>query len=212
MFFIIKVGSDKMILDFAKRCEKNMLFSTIVTLVLGIVLAYSPEGSIKVITGIIAILFLLIGVLQLVDYFKQSREEKMMSLSLILGILLSSIGIFLFVNLESLANFVTILIGIAILIKSLFKLQFAFNIKDISDKWFYNLIVGIVGILLAILLLANPFHSAALFLRIIGIIFIIGSVIELIETLIVIKTIDEHEAIELPFKEKEKKEDKKEEK
>lgn len=201
-----------MILDFAKRCEKNMLFSTIVTLVLGIVLAYSPEGSIKVITGIIAILFLLIGVLQLVDYFKQSREEKMMSLSLILGILLSSIGIFLFVNLESLANFVTILIGIAILIKSLFKLQFAFNIKDISDKWFYNLIVGIVGILLAILLLANPFHSAALFLRIIGIIFIIGSVIELIETLIVIKTIDEHEAIELPFKEKEKKEDKKEEK
>lgn len=212
MFFIIKVGSDKMILDFAKRCEKNMLFSTIVTLILGIVLAYSPEGSIKVITGIIAILFLLIGVLQLVDYFKQSREEKMMSLSLILGILLSSIGIFLFVNLESLANFVTILIGIAILIKSLFKLQFAFNIKDISDKWFYNLIVGIVGILLAILLLANPFHSAALFLRIIGIIFIIGSVIELIETLIVIKTIDEHEAIELPFKEKEKKEDKKEEK
>lgn len=201
-----------MILDFAKRCEKNMLFSTIVTLILGIVLAYSPEGSIKVITGIIAILFLLIGVLQLVDYFKQSREEKMMSLSLILGILLSSIGIFLFVNLESLANFVTILIGIAILIKSLFKLQFAFNIKDISDKWFYNLIVGIVGILLAILLLANPFHSAALFLRIIGIIFIIGSVIELIETLIVIKTIDEHEAIELPFKEKEKKEDKKEEK
>lgn len=212
MFFIIKVGSDKMILDFAKRCEKNMLFSTIVTLILGIVLAYSPEGSIKVITGIIAILFLLIGVLQLVDYFKQSREEKMMSLSLILGILLSSIGIFLFVNLESLANFVTILIGIAILIKSLFKLQFAFNIKDISDKWFYNLIVGLVGILLAILLLANPFHSAALFLRIIGIIFIIGSVIELIETLIVIKTIDEHEAIELPFKEKEKKEDKKEEK
>ncbi len=212
MFFIIKVGSDKMILDFAKRCEKNMLFSTIVTLILGIVLAYSPEGSIKVITGIIAILFLLIGVLQLVDYFKQSREEKMMSLSLILGILLSSIGIFLFVNLESLANFVTILIGIAILIKSLFKLQFAFNIKDISDKWFYNLIVGIVGILLAILLLANPFHSAALFLRIIGIIFIIGSVIELIETLIVIKTIDEHEAIELPFKEKEKKENKKEEK
>lgn len=201
-----------MILDFAKRCEKNMLFSTIVTLILGIVLAYSPEGSIKVITGIIAVLFILIGVLQLIDYVKQSKAEKMMSLSLILGILLTAIGVFLFINLESLASFVTTLIGIAILIKSLFKLQFAFNIKDISDKWFYNLIVGIVGVLLAILILANPFHSASLFLRIIGIIFIVGSIIELIETLMVIKTIDEHEAIELPFVEKKKKDEESDEK
>lgn len=201
-----------MILDFAKRCEKNMLFSTIVTLILGIVLAYSPEGSIKVITGIIAVLFILIGVLQLIDYVKQSKAEKMMSLSLILGILLTAIGVFLFINLESLASFVTTLIGIAILIKSLFKLQFAFNIKDISDKWFYNLIVGIVGVLLAILILANPFHSASLFLRIIGIIFIVGSIIELVETLMVIKTIDEHEAIELPFVEKKKKDEESDEK
>lgn len=201
-----------MILDFAKRCEKNMLFSTIVTLILGIVLAYSPEGSIKVITGIIAVLFILIGVLQLIDYVKQSKAEKMMSLSLILGILLTAVGVFLFINLESLASFVTTLIGIAILIKSLFKLQFAFNIKDISDKWFYNLIVGIVGVLLAILILANPFHSASLFLRIIGIIFIVGSIIELVETLMVIKTIDEHEAIELPYVEKKKKDEESDEK
>ena len=195
-----------MILEFAKRCEKNMLFSTVLTLILGIVLAYSPEGSIKVITGIIAALFLLIGILQLVDYVKQSKVEKMMSLSLILGILLSVVGIFLFINLESLANFITTLIGIAILIKSLFKLQFAFNIRDISDKWFYNLIVGIVGIVLGIVLLVNPFDSAKMFLRIVGIIFIIGSIVELVEICMVIKTIDEHEAIELPFEEKGKKE------
>lgn len=195
-----------MILEFAKRCEKNMLFSTVLTLILGIVLAYSPEGSIKVITGIIAALFLLIGILQLVDYVKQSKVEKMMSLSLILGILLSVVGIFLFINLESLANFITTLIGIAILIKSLFKLQFAFNIRDISDKWFYNLIVGIVGIILGIVLLVNPFDSAKMFLRIVGIIFIIGSIVELVEICMVIKTIDGHEAIELPFEEKVKKE------
>lgn len=199
-----------MILEFAKRCEKNMLFSTVITLILGLILAYSPEGSIKVITGIIALMFLLIGVLQLVDYIKQSKLEKMMSLSLILGILLTAVGVYLFVNLESLANFITTLIGIAILIKSLFKLQYAFNIRDISNKWFYNLIVGVVGIILGIVLLVNPFSSAKLFLRIIGIIFVIGSIIELIETFMVLKTIEDHEAIELPFEEKKKKSDKEE--
>lgn len=199
-----------MILEFAKRCEKNMLFSTVITLILGLILTYSPEGSIKVITGIIALMFLLIGVLQLVDYIKQSKLEKMMSLSLILGILLTAVGVYLFINLESLANFITTLIGIAILIKSLFKLQYAFNIRDISNKWFYNLIVGVVGIILGIVLLVNPFSSAKLFLRIIGIIFVIGSIIELIETFMVLKTIEDHEAIELPFEEKKKKGDKEE--
>ena len=105
---------------------------------------------------------------------------------------------------ESLANFITTLIGIAILIKSLFKLQYAFNIRDISDKWFYNLIVGIAGIVIGIILLVNPFSSAKLFLRIIGIIFILGSIIELVETFMVLKTIEDHEAIELPFEEKKK--------
>ena len=69
-----------------------------------------------------------------------------------------------------------------------------------------GLIVGIVGIVLGIVLLVNPFDSAKMFLRIVGIIFIIGSIVELVEICMVIKTIDEHEVIELPFEEKVKKE------
>lgn len=152
-----------MILDYIKRCEKNMLISTVVTLILGIVLAFEPGKSIKGITAIIAILFMLIGVFQLIDYLRQDRVEKMMSLSLILGLILCGIGIFLFINLESLVRFITTLIGITIMIKSLFKLQFAFNIKGMSEKWFYNLVVGIAGMVLGIVLLLNPFESAEIF-------------------------------------------------
>lgn len=192
-----------MVFEYAKRCEKNMLISTVITLVLGIVLAFEPGGSIKVITGLIATLFLLIGVLQVVDYFKQSKVEKMMSLSLILGIILLGIGIFLFLNIESLVNFITTIIGLSLIVKSLFKLQYSFNIKGISDKWFYNLIVGALGIILGVVLLVNPFHSAEVFLRIIGIILAIGSIAELVETFMVLRTIDD--AKELDFEEKVKK-------
>ena len=193
-----------MVLEYAKRCEKNMLFSTVFTLVLGIVLFFEPAGSIKVITGLIATLFLVIGVLQLIDYFKQSKLEKMMSLSLILGLILSGIGVFLFVNIESLVNFITTIIGLSLLVKSLFKLQFAFNIKDISSKWFYNLIVGMVGGILGIILLVNPFKSAEIFLKIVGVLLVIGSIAELVETLMVLKTIEDVK--ELPFEEKVKEE------
>lgn len=189
-----------MILDYAKRCEKNMLISTILTLILGIVLIFKPDSSIKVITGLIAVVFMVLGLLQLVDYVRQNREERIISLSLILGIILFGLGIFLFVNLESLVEFITTLIGITIVIKSLFKIQFSFNIRGISAKWFYNLIIGIAEIILGIVLLINPFDSAVVFLRVVGILLVIGSILEFIETIMVLRTLDD--AKEIPFTEK----------
>ncbi len=202
------LGSEIMILDYIKRCEKSMLISTAVTLILGVVLAFEPGRSIKVITAIIAILFMLIGLFQLIDYIRQDKVEKMMSLSLILGIILCGIGVFLFLNLESLINFITTLIGITIMIKSLFKLQFAFNIKGMSEKWFYNLIIGVVGMILGIVLLINPFASAEIFLRIVGVLLVIGSIAEFVETFMVLRTLDDvkDDAIELAFEEKKHKE------
>lgn len=199
-----------MIFDSAKRCEKSMLVSTIITLVLGIVLIFKPGESLKIITGIIACFFLLIGIVQFVDYFKQNKMEKMTSYSLILGIILCGIGIFLFINIDSLVNFITTIIGLSLIVKSLFKLQFAFNIKDISNKWFYNLIIGLLGMALGILLIFNPFKSAEMFLRIVGGLLVIGSIIEIVETNMVIKTIDD--AKELPFEEKKPKKEEMEEK
>lgn len=190
-----------MILEFAKRCEKSMLISTVITLVLGIVLLIEPSGSIQVLTAIVAILSMLIGGLQIIEYIRQKREEKMMSLSLALGVILLSVGIYLMFNLKSLVIFFTNIIGIAICIKALFKIQYAFNVKGLSNKWTYNLIVGVVSMILGIILICNPFKSAELFLRIIGVLLLISSIAEIVETGLVIKSLDD--AREIPFVEKE---------
>jgi uncharacterized membrane protein HdeD (DUF308 family) len=169
------------------------------------VLVFEPSGSIQVLTAIVAILAMLAGGFQIVDYIRQSRQEKMLSLSLVLGIMLLSIGIYLIYNLKSLVIFFTNIIGIALCIKSLFKIQYAFNIRDLSDKWLYNLVVGLISMILGLLLLINPFKSAELFLRIIGVILVLSSIAELVETIMVIKSLDIKEvddSIEIPFKEK----------
>ena len=192
-----------MILDYAKKCEKSMLVTSIVTLVLGVVLVIEPTGSIKMLTAIIAIMCMLMGGFQLIDYIRKPREEKMTSLSLILAIILLSVGLFLFINNEALVKFITVIIGITICVKSLFKLQFALNLKGISDKWKYNLIAAIIGMSLGIIIFINPFESASLFLRIIGIALVIGSVLELVETGMVMNSLNDIK--ELPFVEKKKK-------
>lgn len=198
-----------MILEYAKNCEKRMLVSSLFIMFLGIVLLIEPTGSLNFITSIIALISSAIGIFLIVDYLKQSRAEKMVSVSLILGTIFIVIGIFLFVNINSLVNFITTLIGITIVVKSLFKLQFAFNLKGINKDWIYNLGFGVVSLIIGILLIVNPFDSAVIFLRIVGILLIISSILEIIENVKVMHALDDVK--ELPFIEKEVKKDNKEE-
>ena len=198
--------------DNAKRLEKGLMGSSLLTLILGLVLLIAPAESLKFITFIIALFAILMGIFQLIEYLKMPRENKIMSLSMILGIFFLAVGIFLILNLESLVKFITLMIGIFIAIKSVFKIQFALNLRELSDKWKYNLVVGLIGMTLGVLLIFNPFGSAVLFLKIIGLVLAISSIIELVEAGAIMKTLDD--AKELPFVEKEKKskKDKKNEK
>lgn len=198
--------------DNAKRLEKGLMGSSVLTLILGLVLLIAPDASLKFITFIIALFAILMGIFQLVEYLRMPRENKIMSLSLILGIIFLAVGIFLMLNLTALVTFITLMMGIFVAVKSVFKIQFAFNLRELSDKWKYNLVVGLVGMTLGVLLIFNPFGSAATFLRIIGLVLAISSIIELIEAGSIMKTLDD--AKELPFVEKKKKskEDKKDKK
>ncbi len=198
--------------DNAKRLEKGLMGSSVLTLILGLVLLIAPDASLKFITFIIALFAILMGIFQLIEYLRMPRENKIMSLSMILGIIFLSVGIFLMLNLTALVTFITLMMGIFVAIKSVFKIQFALNLRELSDKWKYNLVVGLVGMTLGVLLIFNPFGSAATFLRIIGLVLAVSSIIELIEAGSIMKTLDD--AKELPFVEKKKKskEDKKDKK
>lgn len=190
-------------IDNAKRNEKGMMISSVLTLVLGLILLIEADGAVKFLTFIIALFAIIIGVFQLIEYLRMSRENKMTSLSFIMGIFFLAVGVFLMISLESLVKFITLVIGLCIAIKSVFKIQFALNLRDISDKWKNNLVVGLIGLTLGILLIFNPFKSAVIFLRIIGLVLAISSIIEIIEGGRVIHTLDD--AKELPFVEKKKK-------
>lgn len=188
-----------------KNYEKSMIISTLCTLILGLLLALKPETSIKIITISIAVILIIIGSFMLGVYFKTEKQMRMVSVSLVISIVLFAISLFLILNTESLANFITIILGMFISIKALFKIQFAINLKNLSEKWKYNLIVGLLSLTLGVLILLNPFKSATLFFRIIGIILTMGSLIELIETILVLKNLKEKDnVIDAKFEEKSK--------
>lgn len=179
-----------MLYNNAKKYRKTCLISSIATLILGVVLMMEPSKSLKMITVIIGLMTIIIGSFWIFDYIKSSREEKMISKSLLLGIISVGFGLYLVINTSSLVKFITVIIGIIISIKSIIKLQFAINIKGLSSTWKYNLVFSLLGLTLGVLMLANPNSTAEVFLRIVGVIMIIGSVIELIECAYLMKSLN----------------------
>ena len=184
----------------AKRSEKSIIASSILTLVVGVMLAVYPGNTLSLIGKVIGVALMIIGVSQIVVFFKNTKEDRVASASFALGIILFAIGLYIFINDKSLTNVFTTIIGLLICIKSIYKIQLAISLKSYSNTWKYNLVSGLIVLSMGLIIIFYPIETASTILRVIGIILIISSVYEIIESLVVIKKIDDFK--DLPFKEK----------
>ena len=187
-----------------KKSMKGMILYTIIMLVVGIIFAVNPGTSINVMTGFIAIVAMLLGGYFIFDYIRTPGENKLLSFSLAFGIVLVGIGLFIFLKRDALINFITVLIGISLIVKAIYKFQIALNIRKISKGWKYNLLVALLTLTMGLVLVLYPDGSAHVFLRIVGIIIALGAIGELVETAYVMGTIKEvnSDAKEISYKEK----------
>lgn len=177
-------------IDKLKKIEKSMIFSTIVTLVLGLLLTIFPEESLKILAYIIGIALIVMGGVFIIDYVKGSRLDKITSISFVLGTIFVAMGIFFIIAHLKLASFIMVIVGVIFLIKGLCKIQLAFNVRGVLDSWKYNLIVGLLTLTIGLVLIINPTESVDTFLRIVGIFIIVGSFADLAESIWILRDLD----------------------
>lgn len=177
-------------IDKLKKIEKSMIFSTIVTLVLGLLLTIFPDMSLKILAYVIGISLMVMGGAFIIDYVKGTRLEKITSISFVLGVIFIGVGLFFIVAHAKLLNFIMVIIGIIFLIKGLCKVQLALNVRGVLDAWKYNLIVGAVTLSIGLILVLNPGKSVETFLRVVGIFIIVGSFADLAESIWILRDLD----------------------
>lgn len=146
--------------------------STLLMALIGFILAIIPGESIKLLTASLGAVILGYGVYLIVNYIMNKNNN---SLLLALAIVCFFIGLVLVINSTALADIALTIIGVIVFFKGLTKLYFNSAIGNT-----YGLCVGIFEGLLGIILLINPFSSAALFLRIIGIFLLISALADFI--------------------------------
>jgi uncharacterized membrane protein HdeD (DUF308 family) len=133
----------------------------ILTMIVGIVFIFLPESASKAVGIITGIIFILNGLSNIYKYLKRDGA-KLYTLSIFFGILSIILGIVVLANPTYVMGFVTVCLGLYVLINGAIKINNAFWLKKGSDEsWLVTLATGILLIIIGFMLVFNTFASLA---------------------------------------------------
>ncbi len=177
---------------------KNLLKSSIVTsillLILGILLVFESEATIYTISYIVGAILICAGAYALIRFFTNSKKttNSIMGLDVLYGIVTIILGGLIIKNPGAIGSLLPIVLGIAIIVSSANKIQYAFSLKNgDNDLWKTTMVISVVGTICGVVLLFNPFAGAVLIMRIVGIFIIIYAILDAVSTFIIKKNVEE---------------------
>lgn len=146
-----------------KNIRKGIYETFVVSLLIllfAVVLLNNPENFISVAIGVFSYVACVLGIIDLVIYFRTNPERRIFENRLFLGVLLICFGIVAFFEVNMLKDMVTILLGGYLLFQNSKRLELSVNLKQYTNRlWIYSLLCSLLNLLLAILFIVNPFHG-----------------------------------------------------
>ena len=173
----------KKLLEKETKIEKEpstlmIVFTTILSLVLGLVLIFATEEFFTTLNYIFVIIFAIIGVMQILDFIVNKEYLRYYYSSLIIGMLCLWLALFSY-------QYYTLFIIILPIILSLYAFIMAiiFIIKYCHNKKIISLLPAILSIIIGICLIFRPVLSVMIYLKITGVYIIIVTIIALVDFL-----------------------------
>ena len=164
------------------------ILESIVFAILGIILVCRPEGTVKMITGLLGAIFIVIGIFKIINYFSSRGINNFFNYNLIYGLTSIVIGFVAMFYMNIIASIFRIIIGIWIVYTSFVRINASIQIKRVgSGAWIYSLILALIMFSCGLYVIIN---SNAIIVSI-GIIMIVYAVIDIIENIIFMKNVNE---------------------
>ena len=157
--------------------KKYDLLTSIVLFILGLILIFVPGNIITTVIRIFGLIIVVLGVLSIIG----SSKNKSNSVELIYGILIAILGIVFVSNPQVIASIIPFILGVWIVIRSLFRLQLVSTIKRTNNDYVKPLVINVITLILGITLMFNPFRGAETLIRIIGIFLLIYSSLDILD-------------------------------
>lgn len=177
-----------------KSLLKSSIMTSILLLILGILLVFESEATIYTISYIVGAILICAGAYALIRFFTNSKKNtnSVIGLDVLYGIVTIILGGLIIKNPGAIGSLLPIVLGIAIIVSSANKIQYAFSLKNgDNDLWKTTMIISVVGTICGVVLLFNPFAGAVLIMRIVGIFIIIYAILDAVSTFIIKRNVEE---------------------
>lgn len=172
--------------EFLRKYEKNSIWISVLMLILSIFIIFAPIKSILTIIYMFSIFVLIDGIMHIVSYFKTDKENRLMNFEFSEGILDILFSVLIFFSASYLVPFLSILLGVWIIIKSIAEMQIALNIRNhIQKNWAWALVFSIISLILGIFILCNPMLGY-LTISIMGVFIAIYEILNIVESIYVL--------------------------
>ena len=165
------------------------LVSSIFLLLLGLLLFFKSSETLVGISYLIGGILIALGVIAIISFLRNKTRDVFVQLNIVYGVVSIVAGIFLVTVPEFIGSIIPIVVGIAVIISSSFKVQQALVLKNLDNRYFLpSLIMAILCLICGVVILFNPFTSAAVVTGIIGLFMIVYAVLDLVNSFILRKS------------------------
>jgi uncharacterized membrane protein HdeD (DUF308 family) len=155
---------------------KATLFMGVITLILGIIVAFHPGGSLNVVAVLLGVLAIISGIFQLVRIFDRAEQHRVwLGLS---GFVFIVVGVVLIRHLHLTVAIIGLLVGITWIVQGIAALIGAFSGAREGAVWWG--IFGAISLIAGIVVVASPVNSVTVLAALLGIWFIVMGVMEII--------------------------------
>lgn len=177
-------------MDYIKKSFQKVglvsLLQSVFFAILGIILVCYPDITMKVISGLFGLIFIIIGVIEITCYFKDGGTKDIFNHNLIYGIMSIMMGIVASIFINVMDSVFRIIMGVWILYSALIRIKSSIVLSRSNNKsWIFSLILALIIFVCGIYVILTP----NVVIKTLGIMIIIYSVIDIIENIIVMKNI-----------------------
>lgn len=165
------------------------LLSSIFLLLLGLLLFFKSSETLVGISYLIGGILIALGVIAIISFLRNKTKDVFLQLNIVYGVVSIVAGIFLVTVPEFIGSIIPIVVGIAVIISSSFKVQQALVLKNLDNRYFLpSLIMAILCLICGVGILFNPFTSAVVVTQIIGLFMIIYAILDIVNSFILRKS------------------------
>lgn len=157
---------------------------------LGILLIAKPDLSLSLIGAVAGAVLAAFGVIKLIGYFSRDLYRLAFQFDLALGILLIALSAVILLRPGQMMNFLCVILGVAILVDGLFKVQTALDARRFGLRtWWLILSLAILAGVAGAALVLRPAESAQVLIMLLGVALLAEGILSLCVALCAVKII-----------------------